>query len=107
MGLVMATAAKTVYSHITKDPKVCGGKACIDNTRIRVIDIVELQREGLRPEDMRNAFAIPLTLAQVYSALAYADENPQEIEADFAEGAEVEAQIERDRVEHLKRRSGP
>ena len=107
MKPAMATAAKTVYSHITKDPRVCGGKACIDNTRIRVMDIVELQREGYKPEDMRNAFAIPLTLAQVYSALAYADENPQEIEADFAEGAEVEGQIERDRVEYLKRRSGP
>ena len=103
----MTTAPKTVYTHITKDPHVCGGKACIDNTRIRVMDIVELQREGHRPEDMRNVFAIPLTLAQIYSALAYADENPEEIEADFAEGLEVEAQIERDRAEYLKRRPGP
>jgi uncharacterized protein (DUF433 family) len=103
----MATAPKTVYSHITKDPQVCGGKACIDNTRIRVMDIVELQREGHKPEDMRNVFAIPLTLAQIYSALAYADENPEEIEADFAEGLKLEAQIERDRAEYLKRRPGP
>jgi uncharacterized protein (DUF433 family) len=103
----MGPATKTVYSHITKNPKVCGGKACIDSTRIRVIDVVELQREGRNPEDIRTAFAIPLTLAQVYSALAYADENPEEIEADFADGAEVEARIERDRAEHLKRRPGP
>ncbi len=99
MKLAMATAARTVYAHITKDPRVCGGKACIDNTRIRVMDIVELQREGQKPEDMRNVFAVPLTLAQVYSALAYADENPEEIEANFAEGPEVEAQIDRDRAE--------
>ncbi len=26
MGHVMATAAKIPYPHITKDPKVCGGK---------------------------------------------------------------------------------
>src|SRR5262245_30073968 len=103
----MATAARTVYSHITKDPRVCGGKACIDDTRIRVIDIVELQREGHKAEDMRNAFAIPLTLAQVYSALAYADEHPQEIAADFADGAATEAQFDKDRTEYLKRRSGP
>lgn len=107
MKPAMATAPKTAYTHITKDPQVCGGKACIGNTRIRVMDIVELQREGHRPEDMRSAFAIPLTLAQIYSALAYADENPEEIEADFAEGPEVEAQIERDRAEYLKRRPGP
>ena len=30
----MATAAQEVFSHITKNPRVCGGKACIDNTRI-------------------------------------------------------------------------
>ena len=103
----MATAAKTVFSHIVKDPTVCGGKACIDNTRIRVIDVVELQGEGLKPDEMRNAFAVALTLAQIHSALAYADEHPQEIEADFAEGAEVEAQIEREQAEYLRRRSGP
>lgn len=104
MGLSpMATAAKTVYSHITKDPRVCGGKACIDSTRIRVIDVVQLQREGKKPEEMKTIFPVPLTLAQVYSALAYADEHPGEIEADFAEGARVEAMIERDRAEYLKR----
>lgn len=59
MGLVMATAAKTVYAHITKDPKVCGGKACLDNTRIRVMDIVELQREGKRPEEMLHCLRRP------------------------------------------------
>lgn len=102
----MATPAKLVYSHITKDPQVCGGKACIDNTRIRVIDIVQLQREGKKPEEMRDIFAVPLTLAQVYSALAYLDEHPQEIEADFAEEAKTEAEIERDRGAYLKQRAG-
>lgn len=101
----MATAAKAVYSHITKDARVCGGKACIDNTRIRVMDIVELQREGKQPEEMRNVFAVQLTLAQIYSALAYADENHAEIEADFAGDDDVEAEIERDRAEFLKRPS--
>ena len=41
----MATVPKIVASaQITKDPHVCGGKACIDDTRIRVIDIVRLQK---------------------------------------------------------------
>ena len=34
------TAPKTVFSHITKNPKVRGGKACIEGTRISVKDIV-------------------------------------------------------------------
>jgi uncharacterized protein (DUF433 family) len=102
----MATAARMVFSHITKNPRVCGGKACIDNTRIRVMDVVQLQREGKRPEEMCDVFAVPLTLAQVYSALAYADENSAEIEADFAKDDEIEAQIERDRAEFYRRQSG-
>src|SRR6266702_2737729 len=42
IGAVMATAAKVVYSHITKQPGVRGGKACIDDTRISVVDVVAL-----------------------------------------------------------------
>jgi uncharacterized protein (DUF433 family) len=100
----MASALRTAYAHIIKDPGVCGGKACIAGTRVRVMDIVELQREGRRPEEMLNMFAISLTLAQVYSALAFAYDHPDEIEADFASGAQVEADIERDRIEYLSRR---
>lgn len=106
MRAPMATAAKTVYSHITKDPKVCGGCACIDNTRIRVIDVVQAKNEGHSPEQIRDLFAVKLTLAQVYSALAYADENRAEIEADFAEHERVGIEGERARDGYLKRHSG-
>jgi uncharacterized protein (DUF433 family) len=72
----VATASKAIpYAHITKDPKVCGGSACIDKTRIRVIDVVQAQSEGKTPEQIQEHFAVKLSLAQVYSALAYADEN--------------------------------
>jgi len=101
----MATAAQVVFSHITKNPRVCGGKACIDNTRIRVMDIVQLQGEGKTPEEMRNIFAVQLTLAQIYSALAYADDNAAEIQADFGRDEAVVEQIERDRAEFIKRQS--
>lgn len=67
-----------------------------------MIDIVELQREGKKPEEMLEVFAVPLTLAQIHLALAYAAAHPEEIEADFAEGRRVEALIERDRAEYLK-----
>jgi uncharacterized protein (DUF433 family) len=105
MRLSMATSAQEVFPHITKNPRVCGGKACIDNTRIRVMDIVQLQREGKKPEEMRNVFAVQLTLAQIYSALAYADGNRAEIEADYARDDEVEAAIERDRAAFFRRQS--
>jgi uncharacterized protein (DUF433 family) len=100
-----ATAPKLVFSHITKNPEVCGGAACIDATRIRVIDVVQAQTEGYGPEEIRGLFAVPLTLAQVYSALAYADENRDEINALHAELEAVGVQIEVDRDAHLRGRS--
>ena len=102
----MATAAKTVATHITKDPRVCGGKACIDSTRIRVMDVVLLQRRGLKPEDMIEYFSAQLSLAQVHGALTHYYDHPEEIEGDISDGKRVEAEIERDSALHLKSRSG-
>jgi uncharacterized protein (DUF433 family) len=102
----MATAAKTVATHITKDARVCGGKACIDSTRIRVLDIVLLQRQGLKPEDMIEYFSVPLSLAQVHGALTYYYDHTDEINNDIADGSRVEAEIERDRTHHLKGGTG-
>jgi len=103
----MATAAKTVYSHITKDPEVCGGSACIDSTRIRAIDVVQAQSEGYTPERIRDLFAVKLTLAQVYSALAYADENQEEIETEYAGHERAFDEGVRSRDGYLKDRSRP
>jgi uncharacterized protein (DUF433 family) len=98
----MATTARTVYSHITKDPEVCGGRACIDGTRIRVMDIVALLEEGYSPEKMLNVFAVPLTLAQVHAALAYFYDHKEEIEASFADQDQAEKDHKRKRAEYLK-----
>jgi uncharacterized protein (DUF433 family) len=102
----MATAAKTIATHITKDPRVCGGKACIDSTRIRVMDIVLLYRRRLKPEDMIEYFSVPLSLAQVHGALAYYYDHLEEIEGDIADGRRVGNEIERERAPHPRRRSG-
>jgi uncharacterized protein (DUF433 family) len=94
--------ARTVYSHIAKDPEVCGGRACIDGTRIRVMDIVALLEEGYAPEKMLNVFAVSLTLAQVHAALAYYYDHKEEIEAFFAEQDQAEKDHERKRARYLK-----
>ena len=101
---VMATARTAVaaYPHIEKTPGVCGGKACIDGTRIRVLDIVGLHRRGLKPEDMLDTYAVRLTLAQVYSALAYYHDHKAEIEAEVREDRKAVTRIERDRTRFLK-----
>ena len=82
------------------DPEVCGGKACIDGTRIRVVDIVSLKRQGHPPEKMLEAYP-SLNLALVYAALSYSDEHPEEIEASFAEDRAWEAEHQRAKAEYL------
>ena len=99
----MATAAKAFYGHITHNPRVLRGRACIDDTRIRVLDIVQLLHEGRRPEEMLDVFAVPLTLAQVHAALAYYYDHPQEVEEAYRDGERWEAEYERDRAEYLSR----
>jgi uncharacterized protein (DUF433 family) len=94
MGFVMATAlATTSYPHIVKTPEVCSGKARIDGTRIAVVDVVIAYRQGHSPEAIRTLFSSrPLTLAEVASALAYADDNRAEIEEYLQRDAEAEAE---------------
>ncbi len=99
----MATVAKLVYSHITKDPEVCGGRATIDGTRIRVLDVWSLKQRGLTPEQIIEEY--PLTLAQAYAALSYAYENLAEIEAALTEDEATGERIQNDRAEFLKQSS--
>jgi len=63
---------------ITHNPKVCGGKACIEGTRIRVIDVIErykILRES--PEDIAEGFAIDIDA--VFAAISYYYKNATEI----------------------------
>lgn len=101
------TTRETVYAHITKNPKVCGGNASIDGTRIRVMDIVCLVKEGYAPEQMLDVFSVSLTLGQVHAALAYYYDHQDEIETAFAEEDEIDAETETRRAEYLKRRTKP
>jgi uncharacterized protein (DUF433 family) len=102
----MGTATKTIATHITKDPRVCGGKACIDHTRIRVMDVALLHRQGKKPEDLIDYFSLSLSLAQIHGALTYYYDHPEEIEADIGDGRRLEAEIESERARHLEGGSG-
>ncbi len=99
----MATAAKTVYAHVTKTPGVCGGKACIDDTRIRVNNVVWLHKEGLAPGQILEHYP-DLSLAQVHSALAYYYDHVEEVEAELANEEQAAADFERRKAEVLARR---
>jgi uncharacterized protein (DUF433 family) len=73
-----------VSNHIEKNPGVCGGKACVAGTRIRVQDIyVWHELRGQSPDEIVTNFP-QLTLADVHSALAYYWDHPQEIQDGMA-----------------------
>ena len=92
-----------VYSHITKIPAVCGGRPCIDDTRVRVVNIVFLHQEGYTPERMLEQHP-DLNLAQVYAALAYYHDHPEEIDAYIEEDKGWDEKYERDKSEFLSKR---
>jgi uncharacterized protein (DUF433 family) len=81
---------------------VRGGKACIDQTRICVNNVVFLHREGKTPEQILIEYP-DLNLAQVHAALTYYYDHRDEIEAERAEG---EGWDERRRAEALAEHHG-
>jgi uncharacterized protein (DUF433 family) len=66
---VMATLP-AAYTHVTKVPGVCGGKACIDHSRVRVNNVIALIQGGRTPHQIVEEDYPQLTLAQVHAALA-------------------------------------
>ena len=93
----MATEAKTVYPHITKDPAVCSGRPCIEGTRVRIVDILALHQDGLSAEQIVKEFTTLSGPADVYAALLYYHDHKSEIEADLKEDEALAAQHERER----------
>ena len=54
------------------------------------MDIVAAHEQGVAPAEMQGYFATrPLTLAEIYAALAYYNDHKDEVEADFAEAERV------------------
>jgi uncharacterized protein (DUF433 family) len=68
---------------ITKTRGVCGGRACIANSRIPVYIIEEYRRAGFTE---KIPLAYPhLRMEQILAALDYATSHPQEMERDMKE----------------------
>jgi uncharacterized protein (DUF433 family) len=92
-----------VYPHVRKVEGICAGRPCIDGTRVRVVDIVFLEKEGYTPERMLEQYP-DLNLEQVYAALTYYHDNPEEIDAYIAEDEVWDEKYERERAEFLSKR---
>jgi uncharacterized protein (DUF433 family) len=83
--------SKIDYRNVEKVPGICGGRAVIAGTRIRVSIILGCSRLGMTVDEIIQSYP-HLRSSDVYDALAYAAEHPAEIEADLAADDEVEAQ---------------
>jgi uncharacterized protein (DUF433 family) len=89
----------TFTHHIESRPDKCGGKPCIAGTRIRVWDIYVLhERLGKTPDEILTDYP-ELTLADIYTALAYYFYHQLEIDA--------EMNAADDFVDQLKAFTGP
>lgn len=71
---------------IVTNPALRGGRPLIAGTGTTVRTIVGLYKLGLSAEEI--AGELPLTLAQIYAALAYYHLHTEEIEADIQADAE-------------------
>ena len=63
--------------HITVDPNVCHGKACIKGTRIMVSVVLDNLAAGATPDEIIRSYP-SLTREAVQAAVAYAAELARE-----------------------------
>ncbi len=79
---------RTDASWIQKTPDVCGGSACIRNTRITVWGLVAWRRLGMSDAWIQEG--IPgLTPADLEAAWAYSEQHPEEIDQDIKDNEEA------------------
>ena len=90
--------------HISSKPGVCGGKACVDGTRIRVQDIyVWHVLQGQSPEEIVAGFP-QLSMADVHAALAYYWDHRDEIHREIQQAEEEYEEIKRKNPSLLRQR---
>jgi uncharacterized protein (DUF433 family) len=80
------------YRHLVK---MANGDTEIVGTGVRVYTVLGLRQSGDTPEEIADAYDLPL--GAVYEALAYAADNPDEMDGI----RQVEDAIERDWTMHL------
>ena len=78
----MATVTTTKPSWVQKTPGVCGGRACIRNTRITVWGLVNSRRLGASDEQILKNI-IGLTPDDLIAAWDYFREHAAEIDEDI------------------------
>ena len=82
----MAAVTLFLDGLITRNPSLRGGRPVISGTATSVRAIAIMYKQGLTPEEITGE--LPLSLAQVYAALAFYHLHTEEIEADIVADSE-------------------
>lgn len=100
----MATPARIIHPHIVKEPQYCSGKAAIDDTGVRVMNVVFLHKRGETEAGILEAYP-DLSRAQVYAALSYYYDHTEEIDAELRADETAADRYEQERAFDLARRA--
>jgi uncharacterized protein (DUF433 family) len=76
---LLAQSLSNTWQGIEKTPGICGGDACIANTRIPVWGLVNARRLGISEAQLLYDYPT-LSAADLKNAWAYAEAYPDEIE---------------------------
>ena len=76
---LLAQSLGSNWQGIEKTPRVCGGEACIANTRIPVWVLVEARRLGYSDVDLLTSYPT-ISATDLAHAWVYAEANSDEIE---------------------------
>lgn len=74
----------TVGEGVTVKPGVCGGKACLEGTRMPIWAIEGARRAGQNVNEILSSYP-HLSTTSILEAWEYADNNREEIERDLQE----------------------
>ena len=89
------------YAHLAQDPGYCGGAPRVAEAGVRVVTILGLYRSGVPPEEIAERYE-GLRIGAVFSALAYAADHRDEIDAYLAKEERVTADALRNQIPHPK-----
>lgn len=73
-----APIERTEHPHIVKSADTLGGAPRIEDTRFGVLHVLNYVESGMTPEEIAETWGF--SLAQVYDALSYAYDHPDEME---------------------------
>jgi uncharacterized protein (DUF433 family) len=81
--MISTEVLRTAHSWIQKTPDICGGDACIRNTRVPVWSLVVARRLGISDTALLHYFVTPLFAADLQAAFAYFEQHADEIEREI------------------------